>query len=565
MGPMVKSKRTLRSSVLIADFHYEIVCLSSNLARHGPRPDPSFCPSPHSSSPPPPSPPSPSPSSSPPPPPPPPSPPAPATVQLVHVAVNLGHAIRPWALCRALSDAAAAVEEGEGEGEAPATKVGHSRCFPFPNCEEQKQKQQQQQQQEEEEGRRPLKGTAAAGGDVGFAVRRQALRELVLIRGSTRPALRLLVCALGGSRERMDAGWEDGDKRLEGLAVKGQMSRQLLGAGVGPLLGPGALRALFDNLDQNELMGYDLFTTTYQPSLRRTDACLVFHHGLADHSERHGEVLAHLCASLGMPVYTYDAHGHGRSGPHDPVGRALIRSYRHIIDDLLDFTRIFVAEAEDADTDLGVEAEGEAEGEGEASPAGPAPPARQGNGDDGNVRQFGQQQQQQRRRRRRKLRAFVLGYSMGGLATTLAVAETCPTHAATASTTTAIAVAAAATGSSLFEGLMLTSCLTDPLYGNHPVLRMVKVAYVTALSWLAPAVPMFKRNPVESGIRDPAAVAAMAEDTLWYRGRFKVATIASLLAGCARLRRTARRLTAVPLYVQHATVDMSCSLPSMHA
>jgi hypothetical protein len=39
-----------------------------------------------------------------------------------------------------------------------------------------------------------------------------------------------------------------------------------------------------------------------------------------------------------MPVYTYDAHGHGRSGPFDgAVGRALVRSHTHLVDDLLDF------------------------------------------------------------------------------------------------------------------------------------------------------------------------------------------------------------------------------------
>ncbi|GIL76522.1 hypothetical protein Vretifemale_6192 [Volvox reticuliferus] len=253
-----------------------------------------------------------------------------------------------------------------------------------------------------------------------------------------------------------------------------------------------------------------------------------------------------------MPVYTYDAHGHGRSGPSGPVGRALILSYRHLVDDLLDFTRLFVTKAEEADVQTDAwapAAAGKAEAPGQA-PAGPA------NGLGSSFQEPGQQ-------RRRKPRIFLLGYSMGGLVSTLAVAETCPVTPPAASALSPLSIsttrpcnpgsspapaaaseddcapadspamsagAASAPGrvgtcgssSNLFEGLMLTSCLTDPLYGNQPLLRAIKVAYVTVLSWVAPAVPLFKRNPVESGIRDPAAARAMADDTLWYRGRFKV-------------------------------------------
>lgn len=33
--------------------------------------------------------------------------------------------------------------------------------------------------------------------------------------------------------------------------------------------------------------GYDLYTTTFKPTVRRSPACLVFHHGLSDHHARH--------------------------------------------------------------------------------------------------------------------------------------------------------------------------------------------------------------------------------------------------------------------------------------
>ena len=55
-------------------------------------------------------------------------------------------------------------------------------------------------------------------------------------------------------------------------------------------------------------------------------------------------VLSHLVSRLGMPVYAYDAHGHGRSGPLGAADggysdRALIRSFDHMVGDLIDFTR----------------------------------------------------------------------------------------------------------------------------------------------------------------------------------------------------------------------------------
>ncbi|KXZ48417.1 hypothetical protein GPECTOR_28g824 [Gonium pectorale] len=338
--------------------------------------------------------------------------------------------------------------------------------------------------------------------------------------------------------------------------------------------------------------GYDLYTTTYVPSLRRTSACLVFHHGLSDHSERHSAVLSHLCTSLGMAVYTYDAHGHGRSGPDGPMGRALIRSFNHMVDDLVDFTREFVipaeekaaaeadaadgAGAEDVDVDVEEEAEAGSSGSGSSSSSAGAGATR---------------------RRRPAPRIFLLGYSMGGLACNLAVATTSPSSSsATAAAATASAPAAAASGSAsaspdassdeasgsdagpgstdagapapasdgLYAGLMLTSSLTDPVYGSSPLMRAVKLAYVSVLARLVPAMPLFKRNPVESGIRCPQAVAEMAADMLWYRGKFKVITIASLLWGCQRLRWCCHRIR-LPMYVQHATVDVACSLASMRA
>ncbi len=89
---------------------------------------------------------------------------------------------------------------------------------------------------------------------------------------------------------------------------------------------------------------------------------------------------------------------------------------------------------------------------------------------------------------------------MGGLASCLAVAATSRPGRG---------------GSDLYAGLMLTSSLSDVLYGDPWVVRAIKMAFATTLSYLAPTLPFFGRNPVESGIRDPAAVEEMAKDTLW--------------------------------------------------
>eukprot|EP00198_Chlamydomonas_reinhardtii_P014450 XP_001703787.1 predicted protein [Chlamydomonas reinhardtii] len=221
--------------------------------------------------------------------------------------------------------------------------------------------------------------------------------------------------------------------------------------------------------------GYDLYTTTFKPTVRRSPACLVFHHGLSDHHARHSAVLSHLVSRLGMPVYAYDAHGHGRSGPLGAADggysdRALIRSFDHMVGDLIDFTRQVVVPAEqEAATAASTSGRaGQESGEGQAGP--------------------------------RKPQIFLLGYSLGGLTTCLAVAATSRPGGS---------------GSDLYSGLMLTSCLSDALYGDPWYLRAVKLAFATALSWFAPALPFFGRNPVEAGIRDAAAVEEMAKDMLW--------------------------------------------------
>ncbi|KAG2494263.1 hypothetical protein HYH03_007618 [Edaphochlamys debaryana] len=297
--------------------------------------------------------------------------------------------------------------------------------------------------------------------------------------------------------------------------------------------------------------GYDLYTTTFTPPVRRSPCCLVFHHGLSDHSARHRQVLAYLCAEVGIPVYTYDAHGHGRSGPDTGYeARALVLKYEHLLDDLLDFTRqvVLVKEAA-AGTGAGPAAAAVAAAAASVGDAGcGSGPASASASSTASAATSAPAS---------KPRVFLLGYSMGGLVSSLAVAATTPPqdpHDPSQPGT-----------SNLYAGLMLTSALTDALHSKRgPVVRAILRAYVWLLAWFVPEQPLFHRNALGEGIRDPAALAETAADPLWYRGKFKVGTIAALAAGCSRLQASTPLLT-VPIFTQHATQDVACDLSTMQA
>eukprot|EP00882_Tetradesmus_deserticola_P005694 GHRQ01005995.1.p1 GENE.GHRQ01005995.1~~GHRQ01005995.1.p1 ORF type:complete len:263 (+),score=86.57 GHRQ01005995.1:298-1086(+) len=68
-------------------------------------------------------------------------------------------------------------------------------------------------------------------------------------------------------------------------------------------------------------------------------ATLLWHHGVCEHSGRYAPVFKHL-ADAGVAVYTYDAHGHGRSEPKEPHNRGLITNHTHLVDDLYAFVAV---------------------------------------------------------------------------------------------------------------------------------------------------------------------------------------------------------------------------------
>lgn len=71
-------------------------------------------------------------------------------------------------------------------------------------------------------------------------------------------------------------------------------------------------------------------------------AALVWHHGVCEHSGRYAPVFDLMAARHGVAVYTFDAHGHGRSQPDGGGERCLVSRF----DDLVDDAYAFVAAVE---------------------------------------------------------------------------------------------------------------------------------------------------------------------------------------------------------------------------
>lgn len=75
--------------------------------------------------------------------------------------------------------------------------------------------------------------------------------------------------------------------------------------------------------------GLSLYYESY-PTYWKPKALLVFHHGYGEHIGRYRSVFVEL-AKAGVVVYTFDAHGHGRSDPSEPRNRALVQEFRHLV------------------------------------------------------------------------------------------------------------------------------------------------------------------------------------------------------------------------------------------
>ncbi|KIZ04797.1 alpha/beta fold family hydrolase [Monoraphidium neglectum] len=68
-------------------------------------------------------------------------------------------------------------------------------------------------------------------------------------------------------------------------------------------------------------------------------AALLWHHGICEHSGRYTPVLQQI-AEQGVAVYTFDAHGHGRSQPQEPDERCMISRFNDLVDDVYTFVSV---------------------------------------------------------------------------------------------------------------------------------------------------------------------------------------------------------------------------------
>ncbi|GBF98423.1 alpha beta-hydrolase [Raphidocelis subcapitata] len=86
--------------------------------------------------------------------------------------------------------------------------------------------------------------------------------------------------------------------------------------------------------------GQDMLGVEYLPAGGKPPAAsLLWLHGICEHSGRYAPVFQHI-AELGVAVYTFDAHGHGRSHPQEPGERCLINRFDDLVDDTYSFVSV---------------------------------------------------------------------------------------------------------------------------------------------------------------------------------------------------------------------------------
>ncbi|GAX72846.1 hypothetical protein CEUSTIGMA_g301.t1 [Chlamydomonas eustigma] len=78
--------------------------------------------------------------------------------------------------------------------------------------------------------------------------------------------------------------------------------------------------------------GQRLYCKKFEPLTQRPIARLYFHHGLSEHASRYDKVFSRMSDS-GITVCTYDAHGHGKSDPHEKLERSLVWQFKHLVED----------------------------------------------------------------------------------------------------------------------------------------------------------------------------------------------------------------------------------------
>lgn len=87
--------------------------------------------------------------------------------------------------------------------------------------------------------------------------------------------------------------------------------------------------------------GQNMYGVEFLPAGGATAArgALLWHHGICEHSGRYAPVMQQL-AEQGVAVYTFDAHGHGRSDPQEPAERCMISRFDDLVDDIYTFVSV---------------------------------------------------------------------------------------------------------------------------------------------------------------------------------------------------------------------------------
>ncbi|MEW5319870.1 MAG: hypothetical protein WDW38_010989 [Sanguina aurantia] len=118
----------------------------------------------------------------------------------------------------------------------------------------------------------------------------------------------------------------------------------------------------------------------------------------------------------------------------------------------------------------------------------------------------------------------------------------------------------------LYSGLLLNGALTrlaGPSGGVRSTPKqMITQALLVTLNAVAPHFGILGRRPIEASMRSVEGLEEMYKDPLWYRSNIKVRTINSLNRGCVRVQAGACTIKA-PIYAQHGTADMTCTLETI--
>eukprot|EP00798_Chlamydomonas_sp_ICE-L_P010662 gene10662-12344_t len=258
--------------------------------------------------------------------------------------------------------------------------------------------------------------------------------------------------------------------------------------------------------------GHRLYTVSYTAALAaksKPHARLFWHHGLGEHIGRYDKLFLRM-ADAGIYVYSFDAHGHGKSDPVAKAERALVMDYHHLVSDFY----------LNADSVLQQPSTAPAP----ASSPFPLP-----------VEDFFLHADSvlQQPSTAEPLPAFVGGQSMGGLVACLVALER----------------------QHMWKGLLLHSAAVD---AEWTTMLRIQASIGNVLASLVPRARIVAAVRPEDMSQDPAVVQHYLEDPLNTVGNVCARTGNELLKGFRLLGEEGGKLS-LPLYAAHGSLDRCTS------